>query len=378
MIRRAAVLLLVAVAAASPGAAGGPRDVSALLRPIREKHDVPGLVALTVGPAGIDAQGADGVRRRGGKEPITVDDPMHLGSCTKAMTATLCAILVHEGKLRWDSSPADVLHGHKRTIDPGWKEATLEMLLRNRGGAPADLDADGLWKKLVEHQGTPLEQRRTLSHGVLRRPPVHPPGTKYLYSNAGFALAGQMAEETVRRRWEYQMQERLFRPLEMRSAGFGTEGFLEARGHRADGTPVEPGPGADNPAAIGPAGSVHASLPDWAQFVSLHLRRGKDAPEALAKIDFERLHTPPEGADYAMGWNAAFRPWAAAGRGAAASGKPNVLTHAGSNSLWYCTAWLAPERGFAVLAACNQGGDAGAKACDDAAAALIRERAAVR
>jgi hypothetical protein len=50
-----------------------------------------------------------------------------------------------------------------------------------------------------------------------------------------------------------------------------------------------------------------------------------------------------------------------------------VLTHSGSNTLWYCVAWLSPEKGFAVLAASNQGGDAAAKACDEVCAAAIRE-----
>lgn len=48
-----------------------------------------------------------------------------------------------------------------------------------------------------------------------------------------------------------------------------------------------------------------------------------------------------------------------------------VLTHAGSNGMWYCVAWVAPERGFAVLSAVNIGGDDAAQACDDAAGAMI-------
>ena len=35
---------------------------------------------------------------------------------------------------------------------------------------------------------------------------------------------------------------------------------------KADGSPVDPGPGADNPVAIGPAGIVHCSIGDWAKF----------------------------------------------------------------------------------------------------------------
>jgi hypothetical protein len=40
--------------------------------------------------------------------------------------------------------------------------------------------------------------------------------------------------------------------------------------------------------------------------------------------------------------------------------------------MWFCVAWLAPEKGFGVLVATNQGGDAAQKAADEAASALIQ------
>lgn len=362
--------------------AAAVRDVSAALETIRKLHDVPGLVAVTVaGDAGdvVVAQGASGVRRRGGAERITVDDRMHLGSCTKAMTATLCALLVRDGKLAWTDRPADAFSSDVPSIDPGWKDATLEMLLRHRGGAPNQLNAGGLWARLFAHGGPARDARMALVRGVLARAPVAPPGTKFEYSNAGFAIAGAMAERAADAAWEDLARTRLFEPLKMTSAGFGAPGRAddavvgEPRGHRATGTPVDPGPAADNPDAIGPAGKVHASLPDWARFVALHLRRGRGFDGDLAAIDFDRLQTPPAGGGAAMGWIVAERPWA---KGSAAGDHGRVLTHGGSNTFWYCVAWLAPERGFAVLAATNQGGDAAAKACDAAAAALISDHLA--
>ena len=41
--------------------------------------------------------------------------------------------------------------------------------------------------------------------------------------------------------------------------------------------------------------------------------------------------------------------------------------------MWFCLTWLAPERDFAVLIACNRGGDVAAKACDQIAGALIKQ-----
>lgn len=332
-------------------------------------NDVPGLVGAVVAGDRVAALGAAGVRRRGSAAPLEVGDPMHLGSCTKAMTATLCAALVAEERIAWDASVRAAFPGVAQA-DDGWKAVTLEHLLRNRGGAPATLDADGLWGRLVRSTAAPVEQRAALVAGVLRRAPVAKPGERDVYSNAGFAIAGAMAESAAKAPWEDLLRKRLFGPLGMSSAGFGAPGTAKSldapRGHLADGTVVEPGPFADNPAAIGPAGTVHASVPDWAKFASLHLLRGKGAPAGLERLDWDRLHAPVPGGDYAMGWKVVDRPWAG-GR---------ALVHSGSNTMWFCTVWLAPARGFAVLVACNQGGDAAAKACDEGVAALLRDHLA--
>jgi hypothetical protein len=136
---------------------------------------------------------------------------------------------------------------------------------------------------------------------------------------------------------------------------------LEPWGHHADGRPQEPGPQGDNPPAIGPAGTVHCSLTDYAAFLALHLRAGSGHPALLRPDTFRRLHGAEGGAG-AMGWLSVQRNWAGG----------TALMHAGSNTMWYCVAWLAPAKGFAVAAATNQGGDAAERVCDDAAGLLTR------
>ena len=321
------------------------RDLSDLLKPIREKHDVPSLVALLVRADGtVVMQGADGVRRRGAPERVTIDDRFHLGSCTKSMTATMIESLVDEGKLKWETTISDVFKdvaGH-----PDWAKVTVEQLLTHRAGAPANADGGPA-------AGDPVEQRRALVESVLKNPPVHPPGTRFLYSNAGVSMAGAMAEKTLGLPWEDLMRKRLFEPLGLKTAGFGPPGDGQPRGHRADGTPVEPGPGSDNPAAIGPAGTVHMSLRDWGKYVAFHLKLKPGST----------LHDVPKGTDsaYAKGWVVTERKWA----------DGLTLMHNGSNTLWFAVVWMAPKKGFAVLAATNQGGDKAAAATDAAATVMI-------
>ncbi len=360
--------LALALVLASQAPAVPPTiDVAALLEPIRKEQDVPGLVGAIVTVDGLQHVGACGVRERGRGEVLEITDRMHLGSCTKSMTATLCAVLVHDKKLAWDSRVTQELSDLAEGANAGWNKVTLADLLVNRGGAPGDIEPK-LWAVLWKGYQTPVHGRNVLGKAILQTSPVAKPGERFVYSNAGFSLAGMMAEHAAKAPFELLLKEKLFDPLDMDSAGFGapvgTKDDGEPCGHHATGEPVEPGQGSDNPEAIAPAGRVHCSVPDWAAYIELHLRGEKEGGLGLPREAFVRLHAPvgdEKGKDgYAMGWGVTTRPWG--GR---------VLTHSGSNTMWYCVAWLAPDKGFAVLAATNQGGDKAARACDLASAALI-------
>jgi len=347
-----------------------PRDIRTIPAPIIKKHNVPGIAAAVIKGWDIEALGVAGVRKSGSPEKVTLQDKFHLGSNTKAMTATLCAMLVEEGKLRWESTLAEVFPTLAPSMDPGFRGVTLEQLLTNHGGAPTGMETDGLWGKLWAHKGSPTSARRALLEGVTKHPPEIEPGTKFIYSNAGFAMAGHMAEEVTGASWEAVIQSKLFGPLGITSAGFGAPGSRDTvsqpRGHRESGGAIEAGPGADNPVAIGPAGIVPSTIGDWAKFVALHLRGDQGDAKLLKPETFKNLHTPvADEAKYAFGWLVTSRPWAGPG--------DRVLTHSGSNTMWYCVTWIAPEKDFAVLIACNQGGNKAATACDEAAAALIQE-----
>jgi CubicO group peptidase (beta-lactamase class C family) len=243
-------------------------DVRGILEPIREKAGLTALAAVVTRGRDVVAQGVCGVRKAGTDTAATLDDRWHLGSCTKALTATLLAVLVEEGKLRWDSTLGEVFPDvpkHEK-----WTGVSLEQLLAHRAGVPARLDPKGEWVEVYMRRGTPREQRAAVVRGTLSQAPQSEPGTSYAYSNGGVAIAGAMAERVADAPWEDLIRARVFAPLGMTSTGFGSPGSPDAVdqpwGHRPDGTPDR----ADNPAATAPAGLVHASLRDWASFVAVH------------------------------------------------------------------------------------------------------------
>lgn len=347
-----------------------PQDLNAQLEPIRQKYDLPALAGAIVTSEGTVALGAVGVRKYGSPDPVTVDDQFHLGSCTKSMTATLIAMLVEEGRLSWHTTLAQAFPDLSGTMQPAYRTVTLEQLLAQRSGFSEESWPHGKTFLDMHHlPGTPRQQRQTYVAMVLQEPPVFPPGSRFLYSNRNYAVAGAMAERVANDSWEHLMVRRLFRPLGMKTAGFGAMGtpgkIDQPWQHRLDGAkhqPIEPGPLSDNPPVIGPAGTVHCSIGDWARYIRAHLAGEQGKSGILKPETFRKLHTPPFGGDYAAGWVVTERDW----------GGGRVLTHAGSNNQNFAVVWMAPLRDFAVLAATNQGGDEAAKACDDAASVLIQ------
>src|ERR1051325_5380997 len=101
-----------------------------------------GMVAAVLRGERIIAQGAAGVRKRGSTERVTLDDRFHLGSCTKAMTATLVAMLVEEGKLNWTTTLGELFADTVRHMHPAWEKVTLRQVLAHRAGLR--FEPDGL------------------------------------------------------------------------------------------------------------------------------------------------------------------------------------------------------------------------------------------
>ncbi|HUF63078.1 MAG TPA: serine hydrolase domain-containing protein, partial [Verrucomicrobiales bacterium] len=292
---------------------------------------------------------------------ITLEDKFHLGSCTKAFTATAAAVLVEEGTITWQTTMGESL----RALRPGagWESVRLEHLLTNTGGFPGSPPPE-VWEEAWAAKGSARRQRESFLKEMLRDEPRFTPGDGFEYSNAGYAAAGVMLESAAGESWEDLIRTKIFEPLGMKSGGFGAPGSRartpdQPWGHDSEGNPVAPGPGADNPLAIAPAGAIHCSLPDWARFALLHMERA--GGRVLRREEsFHKLHTPVR-ERYAMGWSVAERSWA----------DGPALTHMGSNTMFTAVLWIAPERGFAAMVAANISQEAAAAGCEEVVGELV-------
>jgi D-alanyl-D-alanine carboxypeptidase len=351
------------VADAADGGSTSIEDLGPKLEAIRAESGIPALAAAAYRGGVPVARGAVGTRKFGEEVPVTTADVWHLGSDTKAMTATLAAILVDEKKLDWKSKLLDLLPDVP--MDPAFAEVTFEALLYHRAGLPAN--PSQAWANGARNATDLVSSRKDAVVELLVSKPAQAPGT-YVYSNAGYIVAGAILESIAKEPWEKMMQNRIFSKLGMTSCGFGppaSMGQVDAPWGHAGKTgkyvSVAPGPGADNPLALGPAGTVHCALDDWAKFAHAHARGAKGEAGLVSAASFAKLQTPPVGGDYAMGFGVTNRDW----------GGGTVLTHSGSNTMFFATVWIAPEKDLVMLAATNAADDAAATAVDSAFAPMI-------
>jgi len=337
----------------------GDTNITALLKPVRQKFNMPAMAAAIVTSDGIKFVGAVGVRKRGTEVPVTIDDLWHLGSDGKIMTSTLIARLVERGQLRWETTLGEVFPEVAPRMNEEFRPVSLLQLLSHRAGLPANLSLEA-----YGGDDAPALRLRAVQEELAKKPQSKPGA--YLYSNLGYIIAAAVVERTTGKAWEEVIAGEVFQPLHMASAGFGgtgTPGKIDQPWpHTKDGAPVgENGPATDNPPVMGPAGRIHCTIQDWGRFVQDQLRGARGEPALLKPESYQKLQTQPFGGDYALGWTVTSRSW----------GGGKVLNHGGDNTMNFANVWVAPQKDFALLVCINQSGDRAFEASDAAMVALI-------
>ncbi len=330
--------------------AEGPVELEHLLEELTAGTELPALGVTVFNGTEIVESAVTGVRRLGDPTPAELTDQFHIGSNTKAVTATLVALFVDDGEVSWDTTVGDVFEGVIADLHPDFVGVTIRQLLTHTAGLDDYLGFGPLLEN-ADLDKPVMEQRFDTAAITLTRPAHHPAG-EFMYSNIGYTLVGAMLEELTGVSWEDLVRTRIFDRLGMDSCGFyapGTPGQVDQPwGHFTDlnNQAMDPGdPDAEYPHVLAPAGMIHCNMADWAVFLQSQLRgfRGSTA-EIISPEAFMALRTPPPGSDYALGWLAV--PETPLGL---------LLTHNGSNDRFMSETLLAPDAEWGVLVVTNMG-----------------------
>ena len=160
-------------------------DLSALLSKVREQFHAPGVAAAVTRGGQLLAIGVSGVRGLDLQEPVAKSDRSMIGSCGKSATRLLIGRLVEKGKLRWDSTLAELIPDVKMREEYG--SVTVGDIIGHRAGLPAYTRITPKDTPILfEQNGSPREQRAAFVAHLLSEPPTAPPKTRFVYSNAGY------------------------------------------------------------------------------------------------------------------------------------------------------------------------------------------------
>ena len=245
---------------------------------------VPGLaMAIVQGGRVVSARGY-GITDVNQPEVVDAHTVFRLASLSKSFASTTAAMLVADGKLRWDSRVVDFYPSLQFSEPRATMQLTVADVLSHRVGIGSnafDRDLEG------------YAEYPTLVQKIAYTPMKCAPGECYAYQNIAYSLIGDVVQGASGRSFDQVVARRLFKPLGMADASYGLEGIAAsarwAKPHirsRAGWTAVMPKP---TYYRVAPAAGVNASISDMAQWL---LAQGGYRPDVLSGSLLATLHAP--------------------------------------------------------------------------------------
>jgi CubicO group peptidase (beta-lactamase class C family) len=345
-------------------------SLKATIAQVLDRWPCAGLTVAVVADGNIVWFHGHGLADVAVKTPITEDTVFRIGSITKTFTAVAVMQLWEQGLLDLDAPANDYLHTFRLVpAEPNFRPATVRHLLTHTAGI-------GYWRRLLDllqpgvgsgdragRSGAP-PLARYYQRGLLVETE---PGTKWVYSNHGFAALGQIVEDVSGQPLDHYLRDRIFEPLGMEHtdlirsarvrADLATGYVLRSRGLKAV---------ADREVPTVGGGGMYSTTADIARYVAALLRIAAAEEGSLLKPEtvatMFRPHFRPDPRVPGMGL--AFELGEEGGRKTV--GKTGIL------SGFHSAMALAAEEGIGVIVFSNTGSLGGRGAPIPLATMLLR------
>jgi len=241
----------------------------------RNLYQVPGLAVTVVKDGKVILKKGYGVRQLGTTNAVDTQTLFACASTTKAMTATCMAMLVDEGKVKWDDPVINYLPDFQLYDMHVTRELKIRDLFTHNSGVG---NADFLWSIMDISSDEVLSKMKMVKPSYSLR-------SSFIYQNIFYLYAGKVIEKVSGQPWEEFIQKRIFQPLGM-TRTYPTLSKVK------DANQSHPHYWVDNKItviertsadAIGPAGSVWSCVDDMSKWALCMLDSGKYAGGRLVK-----------------------------------------------------------------------------------------------
>jgi CubicO group peptidase (beta-lactamase class C family) len=328
------------------------RQIRAKVADVLDRWPSAGLGVAVIRDGDLGWFHGHGVADVTSKVPVTADTVFRVGSVTKTFTAVAVMQLWEQGLVDLDAAANDYLRAFQLVpMRSGIGSPTVRHLLTHTAGV-------GYWRRLSDllrpgvGSGDVPGPSASLAAYYRRGLPVEvEPGTKWAYSNHGFAALGQIVEDVSGQPSARYVREHILDPLGMdhsdlvrseRVRALLASGYTLGRGGLK---PVA----ADGELPLAAAGGLYASTRDLARYSAALLGGGANEhgtvlkPETVALL-FAPHHQPdPRVPGFGLGFELGDE------------GGHRTVAHTGVVSGFLSAVMLAPDDGVGVAVLTNTG-----------------------
>ncbi len=229
------------------------------------------------------------------RSPVTPHTNFRLASVTKQFTAMAVMLLVQDGKLRLDESLTDIFPGF-----PAYgSRVTVRHLLTHNGGLRDYEDF------VPDSQATQVLDADVLRRMMTLDSTDFPPGSRFRYSNTGYAMLAMIVEKRSRTRFADFLKSRIFdrvgmpwtlareegrTPVQRRAYGYSRRGGAWVRTDQS------------STSAVLGDGGIYSSVSELYRWSSA-LETRELLSDSIRALIFRRgTRSDSAGVDYGFGW----------------------------------------------------------------------------
>ena len=285
---------------------------------------------------------ADGAR----KTPLTKDNVFAIGSITKQFTATMLLQLVEQGKVRLSDPVEKYLPEVKKLQNSfaGAPPITLVQLAMHTSGLDREPDDE----QMLYIKGAVAEWDKKLIASIPLTRFINEPGTRYSYSNIGYAILGAALSRAAGEPYVDYLQKHIFKPLGMSQTAFSLDERMKE--NRAKGFLIENGKiDAEEPERQVrdgrgwrvPSGGLFSTVEDLARFVSFELSQETTTVLSRKTLDDNFKRVGSAYSDFTYGYGIGFQ--------LRRRGNLVALGHDGLLAGYQCSAWIDLKTRLGVI-----------------------------
>ncbi|PJJ09054.1 CubicO group peptidase (beta-lactamase class C family) [Flavobacterium sp. 1] len=188
------------------------QEVDNLVNRTLTAFNIPGIAVAIVKDGKVTLAKGYGVKSILTNEKVDANTLYGIASNSKAFTATALAILIDEGKLKWDDKVVTYLPNFKMYNDYVTNEFTIRDLLTHRSGL--GLGAGDL---MIWPDGSNFTAQDIIGNLQYLKP-VSGFRTKFDYDNLLYMVAGEVVHKVSGISWCDFVESRIMKPLEMKNS----------------------------------------------------------------------------------------------------------------------------------------------------------------